>query len=143
MKATSTKQPQAVTISSERQLDSTGIPRLVLVHLSLDERKQGDGVSLPDKITGVRSLLGLALETTFDALVTAYGWVPGNEVRYPSPVYTERGMTAYDVVGGFPRLTEADCPAGLGDVRYVVQLGALTEFEVDVNEMLQLLGEPV
>jgi len=141
VKATSTKQPQAVTISSERQLDSTGIPRLILVHVSLDERKQGAGVSLPEMILQVRTLLGPTLETAFDGLVTSYGWLPGHESRYQSPVYMERSVEAFDVVDGFPRIVEVDCPPGLGDVRYVIQLGALTPFEVDVDEVLILLGE--
>lgn len=141
VKATSTKQPQAVTISSERQLDSTGIPRLILVHVSLDERKQGAGLSLPEMILQVRTLLGPALESAFDGLVTSYGWLPGHESRYQSPVYAERSVEAFDVIDGFPRLVEGDCPPGLGDVRYVIQLGALTPFEVDVAEMLVLLGE--
>lgn len=140
VKTTSTKQPQAVTISSERQLDSTGTPRLLLVHVSLDERKQGPGISLPAQIATVRDLLGPALEGAFDALTTACGWLPGSGDRYPSPVYTQRGLTAYDVVEGFPRLTEADCPAGVGDVRYLIQLGAVHEFEVDLDSSLTLLG---
>ncbi len=141
VKATSTKQPQAVTITSERQLDSTGISRLVLVHVSLDERKQGAGVSLPEMIFKVRMLLGSALESAFDGLVTSYGWLPGLESRYQSPVYAERSVEAFDVVDGFPRLVEGDCPPGLGNLRYAVQLGALTPFEVDVNEILALLGD--
>ena len=141
VKATSTAQPQALAISSERQLDSTGISRLALVHLSLDERAQGAGQSLPALIEDVRSSLGSSLEARFDSLLTAYGWLPGSETRYQSPLYTERSLTAYSVVAGFPRLTEADCPVGVGDVRYVLQLGALTSFEQDPVEVLQLMGE--
>lgn len=141
VKATSTKQPQTLAISSERQLDSTGVARLVLVHVSLDERKDGPGMSLPEMIVHVRRLLGPELEPTFDGLATSYGWLPGHEHRYQSPVYTERAVEAFDVSEGFPRIVESDCPPGLGDVQYKIQLGALTSFEVEVDAVLSLLGD--
>jgi hypothetical protein len=140
VKATSTKQPQAIKISSERQLDSTGVPSLALIHVSLDERKQGEGVSLPSLIAEVRDSLTAGLEGQFDALLMAYGWLPGSDVRYASPVYSERSVSAYNVAASFPRLVEADCPAGVGDVTYMIQIGALAEFEFELNEVFQIMG---
>lgn len=142
VKATSTKQPQALSITSERQLDDTGIARLALVHVSLDERAQGTGASLAELVLRVASLLGTSLESQFASLLAAYGWLPGDEERYTTPLYSERSVSAYDVLEGFPRLTEADCPAGVGDVTYLIQMGSLVPFETPLDEILDLMGDP-
>ena len=46
VKTSSGKEPQTLVISSERELDDTGTGRLILAHLSLDERRGGSGESL-------------------------------------------------------------------------------------------------
>ena len=54
VKASSTKQPQAIRVSSERQLDETVVSCLWLYHLSLNTSK-ADGESLPEMVAEVRS----------------------------------------------------------------------------------------
>jgi len=128
VKTTAARQPQALKISSERQLDDTGMARLLLAHVSLDERNQGTGISLPKMIDAVRSEVGVEMAAQLNGLLVASGWVPGSESRYSLPLYTVRSVVAFEVREGFPRITEADCPPGVGDVTYRVQLGALTDF---------------
>jgi hypothetical protein len=56
VKAVSGKQHQKLTISNERQLDSTGVGGLLLFHLSVDVR-EGAGETLPARVGAVRVLV--------------------------------------------------------------------------------------
>ena len=52
------------------------------------------------------------------------------------PLYEETGYTIrqenlYRVAGNFPRITEADIPIGVGDVRYSIILSESEEYRID------------
>jgi len=136
VKTTAAKQPQALKISNERQLDTTGVEKLLLVHVSVDERQHGSGTSLPEMISEARVEVGTQMLARFDGLLTAYGWLPGSELRYQQPLYSVRSVDAFHVREGFPRITEADIPTGGGSVEYLVQLGAMVEFETELDPLL-------
>ena len=57
VKTTAAKQPQSLVIASERELDRQGIGRLFLEYISLDERRGGEGRTLPGLVGQLRASL--------------------------------------------------------------------------------------
>jgi len=142
VKATVTKQPQTLVITSERELDDTGVDVLFLTHVSLDERRGGSGLSLNDIVADVRLGIGdnpLACMIFDDALLHR-GFLPDQTGLYEEPHYSIREEHSYRIAAGFPRIVESALLPGVGDVNYRIQVSALSEFAVDHAAALRLIG---
>jgi hypothetical protein len=140
VKTTSAKKPQSIQISSERQLDGTGIDSLFLAHVCLDERNAGEGESLPELVHDLEKRLGGALLSAFRQTLYASGLLPTAMAHYEEPKYTLRSQEYFEVSGDFPRIVEDMCPTGLGDVRYSIQLGALKDYSIDQSSVALRIG---
>jgi len=136
VKASAAHQPQVVTINSERQLDGTGCDSLHLVHLSVDIHRHA-GETLPVLVEEIRVLAGgtAAEEALAERLLEA-GYSDAHAHHYDTTGYTIRERTYHAVTGGFPRLTEADLPDGIGGVRYQLVMAAITDFAVTPDQAL-------
>lgn len=131
VKTSAGKNPQRIRISSERQLDDSLLTSIFLWHLSVDERV-GIGRTLPLIISDLRShLVGTAGEAAFEDRLIAAGYHDAYADHYTRG-YSIRSQDVYEVRDAFPRLMESDCPAGLGDVHYSIDLGAIEEYRVDM-----------
>lgn len=140
VKTTIGSQPQLLRISSERQLDTTALDHLALFHLSLDAR-EGAGQTLPDLIAEIRKAIKdpLTADAFEDRLFTG-GYVDVHAGQYRVG-YTIREAGIFLVADGFPRLVEADCPPGVGDVTYGIAVSALTKFAVDASVLVPIIRE--
>lgn len=138
VKTSAGKNPQRVRISSERQLDSSHLDHLLLWHVSVDERI-GLGETLPEAVQRNRGLVvGTPSELVLEEALFSAGYHEAHEGRYTIG-YSVRSSQVFEVRDSFPRLVESDCPPGLGDVHYSIELGALAAFEVHrpfVNRLL-------
>ncbi|MFC7792606.1 PD-(D/E)XK motif protein [Streptomyces cinereoruber] len=142
VKSSAAKQPRSVRISSERQLDGNGIPHLLLCLVALDERRGGSGESLNRRVDSVRSKLSVrAPVAVFDQLLIRAGFLPGHRDLYNEPRYTTRELTYWHVRDGFPRLVESDLPDGVSDCTYHLTLSGLSDYQVDREEVDQLIGD--
>ena len=74
-------------------------------------------------------VVGTPAAVVLEEVLFAAGYHEAHEGRYATG-YSVRSSQIFQVTEGFPRLVEADCPPGLGDVHYSLELGALTAFEV-------------
>lgn len=129
VKTSAGKNPQRVRISSERQLDNAHLDHLLLWHVSVDERI-GLGETLPEAVQRTRGLVcGTPAEPAFEEALFAAGYHAAHEGRYTTG-YSVRSSQIFEIRDSFPRLMESDCPPGLGDVHYSIELGALAAFEV-------------
>ncbi len=150
VKTTTAKQPQAVRITSERQLDDTGIRALFLQVVVLDEREvepgaAGGGECLPGLVADLRSRLAGepgALELFDDQLLEA-GYLDADAPRYSGRRFTLRRELTFRVQRSFPRLVERSLPAGVGDVNYALSLAAGAPWEVPAAAMSAVLAAPV
>ena len=149
VKTTAAKQPQSVRITSERQLDDTGVGALFLHVVVVDEREvpAGDGApgqSLPTLIADIRTELSAdpAL-TAFNDRLLDRGWLGAHASRYEGRRWTVRSERTYQVLHGFPRLAEVDLPAGVGDVNYAVSLAACEPFAGTTTAMLAVLSPTI
>jgi hypothetical protein len=126
VKASRQTQPTAVRITSERQLDTTTTPLLLLVHVAVDERTGGAGKSLPEIVEAARDAVGRSSDAglLLDDRLIEYGYLEVHLDKYGDSSYSIRSLDWYEVSDGFPRLVEADMPPGVGDAAYSLALSA-------------------
>lgn len=136
-KATIAKQHQHIRIASERQLDTTALNELVLFHLSVDGR-EGAGETLPDLVDAVRAQTPSAAAAALEDGLFEAGFLDAQRALYRLG-YTPRAANLFRVSEGFPCLVEADCPLGVGDVRYSIAVSALAPFAIDAATLRSLL----
>ncbi len=140
VKTSAGKNPQSVRISSERQLDDSLIGQLFLWHLSVDERS-GQGTTLPAAVQGLRlQFAGTGVEPQFEDTLLSSGYHDVHAGHYVTG-YSLRASDLYLVSSSFPRLIESDCPPGLGDVHYSLELGALSAYRTEPQYLRQTLSE--
>jgi hypothetical protein len=152
VKTTAAKQPQSIRITSERQLDDTGVGALFLHVVVVDERAVTEnestrGKSLTSLIEHTRSLLadaGTALASLNDRLLSR-GWLDAFASRYEGYRWAVRKEHTFRVQAGFPRIVEEGLEAGVGDVNFAVSLAACEPFSSNVSIMtgcMQQSAEP-
>lgn len=148
VKTTAAKQPQSVRITSERQLDDTGVGALFLHVVVVDEREVPAGGTVPGQslsaiIADIRIRLSTELITltAFNDRLLDRGWLDAHAGRYEGRRWTVRGENTYQVRHGFPRLVEIDLPTGVGDVNFAVNLSACEPFAATVPVMLVALSQ--
>jgi hypothetical protein len=147
VKTTTEKQPQAVRITSERQLDDTGIRALFLFVVVLDERvtdtpSASDGESLPGIIAALRRGLDVAdsvARLDFDDKLLDVGYLDADGPRFESRRFALRSEYCFHVRDGFPRLLERQLSAGVGDVSYALALAACQPFAISPSDMISTL----
>jgi len=140
VKSTAGKRHQVLRMASERQLDDTGVDALFLFHLSLDVR-QGEGETLVQAVGAARSQLeGTPAAATLEERLLAAGYSGAHEPRYRRTAYTPREQSFFHVTDDFPRLTEADLPPGVGDVRYSVAVSEAAHWTVPAETVMATLS---
>lgn len=142
VKTTIANQHQVVRIASERQLDTTALTHLALFHLSVDGR-EGTGQTLPELVEELRAkLAGLGGSDLFEDRLFSGGYLDVHAPLYRTG-YTVREANIFLIGADFPRLVEADCPSGVGDVTYSIAISALSAFITDTTALLALIdGSP-
>jgi hypothetical protein len=134
--------PETVRINGERQLDHAQGVVLVLVALAVDVHRQGGGESLPAMVGACRSLVAGAPAADLEDRLLAWGYSEAHRARYEDTRYTLRGMAAFRVDEGFPRIIESDLRQGVGSVRYRVSLDACRAWQLDTDTQLaKILSE--
>lgn len=136
VKTTITKQPQSVRVTSERQLDETGVGTLLLWVVVLDERdvpaaeEVVEGETLPMKVQAARNVVAqdIAAARTLELGLFERGWMDAHGDRYRDRRWAVRREEVFEVVEGFPRITEAMLASGLGSVMYALSLSACEPF---------------
>jgi hypothetical protein len=141
VKTSSGKEPQTLVISNERELDEKGASRLILAHLSLDERRGGNGESLNAAVDQTRTLLtDPAATAVLDDLLVRAGYLRHQRELYDEPRYTVRQQRFWDVAGDFPRITEADLRSGVGDCRYSISTAGLERYLLAAAEIAETIS---
>lgn len=140
VKSCAANQPQVVTINGERQLDEVGTPSLHLAHVSLDVHHNGPE-SLLEMVGSVRELAaGSGAEVELEDRLVEFGFLDLHASRYAGTGYTVRESRFFRVGPGFPRLTEADLPEGVGGLHYRLAIAACVDFEVEREAVGELIG---
>ncbi|MGW7237023.1 PD-(D/E)XK motif protein [Streptomyces sp. NPDC054804] len=140
-KTSTAKRPRTIRIASERQLDDTGTPALLLALAMVDERRGGSGESLNRLVDCIRErLTSPAVRARFDGRLVQAGYLPGQRDLYDEPRYTLRDLHFWHVRGDFPRIVEARLPEGVGDCTYHVSNSGLDQYRATTDEVTELIG---
>jgi hypothetical protein len=136
VKATLAKQPQIVRITSERQLDESGWPLLILTVLALEMRERA-GETLPQLIASIRSALSSdpASREQFEDGLLLVGYHDAHVGRYADRGYLVRSETYLRVREGFPSLRERTLPSGVGEVSYGLAVAACVDYSMSETEV--------
>ena len=131
VKTTIAKQPQVVRIASERQLDDTFWPTLILHVIAVDVR-DGSGETLPELIASLRSTLDAdsATKEQFEDTLLLANYLDVHAARYLDRGYVARSETTFHVTSGFPMLAERNMPTGIGDINYGLSVAACKPFSI-------------
>jgi Putative PD-(D/E)XK family member, (DUF4420) len=77
----------------------------------------------------------------FDTTLLRAGYLDAHRQLYEEPRYSLREIHVYEVIDGFPRITEKDIPSGVGAVSYRIQVAALATFAVDTGRPAEAFKE--
>lgn len=139
IKTTSTKQHKKFIVSSEKQLDSTGLEHLFLSLLSLNLHSNMPDRTLPALIKEIFSLIRedhIAMYM-FQVKLVKYGY-NGNLAEKYTVGFSIFEMKFFEVLEGFPRLLQNNLPGGVGDLKYSVVVAACSSFEVKPEILNQI-----
>lgn len=141
VKTTLAKQPQIVRITSERQLDNSSWPLLLLNVVALEMRESG-GEALPAMIASLRSKLTMdpAAQEQFEDELLLSGYHDTHAIRYADRGYIVRSETTLQIKTGFPCLVEKDLPRGVGDVKYGLAVAACASFALSATPLTNALS---
>jgi hypothetical protein len=141
VKATQAGRPQSVRINGEHQLEPpAGDGSLLLVVVETDAHEGGTGETLPEAVESARSLFSGTAALKIDDRLVQRGYRDADEPAYRSTHYAARSVRWHEVAPGFPRLTAADLPFGVGDVNYLVSVDACAHWSVEEVRLTDLLG---
>lgn len=132
---------QKVTISSERQLDSSNLSSLFLFHLSL-ESQHANGETLNQIIDSITEILSnnFLANSRFRTKLLEAGYFPNHRILYNDIGYHIRQETIYEVRDGFPRIEERDVRQGVGDVKYSIIVSDYSDYSVNETIVFETIN---
>ncbi|MCO4239477.1 PD-(D/E)XK motif protein [Pseudarthrobacter sp. MDT3-28] len=139
VKSTSTTGARHVTISSERQLDLIQTETLLLVAYSLDVRQDGMGFRLPNLVADVREAMNgnEYARLTLEARLIRSGYINEHAGRYTN-TFEVRRRQWLEVRDDFPRITEADLPEAVSQVKYKIDLESCGAWVLSADDTLDV-----
>lgn len=131
-----------VAISSQHQLDDVGVDVLFLHVVELDQEQAPDKPASTLTEVAQRCRTAIAARDVgavdlFEGLLSATGF--SWEDDYSDTRWTEGKHSLFAVADGFPRLVAAQCPEGVGNVKYTVDLTACAGFKVSLEQLTDSL----
>ncbi|GAB62591.1 conserved hypothetical protein [Candidatus Jettenia caeni] len=142
IKTTHGKNQQKLHISSERQLDISLVPRIFLIHYSLEVR-QNHGETLNSIVDNLLKMLSgnPSAHNVFRLKLLEAGYFDIHRPLYNNTGYSIRQENIYRITDDFPKITEAQIPSGVGDVRYSLIVSANEDWTLDEKLLFQNLKE--
>lgn len=141
VKTSLAKRHARLTIANERQLDERPHRLLLLAYVRLDE-SAAHGMTLSTMVQHCRGLLASdpAAARGFDDRLLAGGYLDVHAQLYVGS-WQVSAMRFFEVRDEFPRLTEANLPPGVGDIRYSIIADDLGAWEVGRQQVISALCE--
>ncbi len=138
VKLSTTSSPERFRITSERQLDESAVPILLLCGIVAQEQPAG-AVGLADLVDVIRSTLLLDSPSDiglFDRRLQEAGYCEQDRSRYLVRI-SVRSIEFVHVQAGFPRVVPSDLRSGVFGVSYEIPRSAILPFSIQP----QILGE--
>lgn len=136
VKTTHGNNPQKLHISSERQLDTSNLEYLFLVHFSLNVL-QKSGETLNRIIDSISELLrdDIIILNRFKAKLLCAGYFEKHKGLYDECGYFVRVKDYYRIENDFPRIEEKDIRQGVGDVKYSIIISQCSGFIINETDV--------
>jgi hypothetical protein len=132
VKSSRAKSAERMSIASELQLDDSPFRALGVAFVLLsDGGRNCEGLN--DLVHSIEVALAtneLARRAFLDKLLEA-GWIRAHSARYNDTRFFVRSKLYFRVVPGFPRIIPGGFPAGVGGIRYTVDVSSAEPFKVD------------
>jgi hypothetical protein len=148
VKTTAAVAPKTVRVSTERQLDETGVGELFLHVVIVDDREVASTGNVPGQTLAElvaetrRSVEGdAAVRATLDDGLVQAGWLDAAAAKYDGRRLTVRRQITFHVGPAFPRIIERTLPAGVANASYDLDLNACAPFECPAETMVAILGD--
>lgn len=141
VKTTASNPLSEVRISNLRQLDDEVVESLHLVVVEVERHENAAG-TLPQAVEETRMMVvDAAPHMAFDLAdkLAEYGYLDQHSRHYANTGYGVRAVRVFTVGEGFPRITEADVPHGVGNVKYSISMAALADFELPLDEIREAM----
>ena len=134
VKTTSSKQHKKFTISSERQLDNTGIEHLYLSLFALNLHSNMPERTLPALVREIYTQIQDDPIATFQFQIklAKYGYNEALAEKYTIG-FSLFDVKFFEIVENFPRLLQTNLPNGVGDLKYSVVVAACMPFEIETD----------
>lgn len=134
VKTSLAKRHARLVIANERQLDERPHRVLLLVYVRLDD-SVAEGLTLPALVERSRGHLraDVTAARLFDDRLVAAGYLDVHADLYRSS-WRASAMRFFTVRDDFPRLTDANLPAGVGDIRYSIVADDLGAWEIERDD---------
>ena len=142
VKTTLAKRHSRLPIANEKQLDEVPHSILYLANVRLDESAAA-GRNLNDLVGNCRQLVAsdlYAARLLDDCLLKA-GYLDVHANLYQERCWQVSGCRFFHVHDHFPRLTEANVPPGVGDIKYSVIADDLSQYECQRSDVAKSLEE--
>lgn len=142
VKTSLAKRHARIAISNEKQLDERPHDPLILASVRLDE-SEPHGISLPDLVARLRATLAgdEPASRLFDDRLLLADYLDVHAPIYEAHRYQVVSTRWFRVEGDFPRLTDANLPAGVGDITYSIIADDLGAWELADDAMIALIGD--
>ncbi|MDD3876656.1 MAG: PD-(D/E)XK motif protein [Bacteroidales bacterium] len=139
VKTTSSKQHKKFTVSSERQLDSTGLEHLYLSLFALNLHTNMPERTLPALIREIYKQIqdDTIAKFQLQLKLAKYGYNEALSEKY-TVGFSIFDMKFFEIVEGFPRLLQNNLPNGVGDIKYSVIVSACIPFEIKTEILNKL-----
>lgn len=134
IKTTTSKKHRKFTVSSEKQLDNTGLRHLYLILFTLNTHDNRTSDTLSSLINAISDMLhddSVAL-FQFEIRLAKYGYNILHSGKYTTG-FSVAEINCFEVKTGFPRLIHTHLPDGIGDVKYTVMVSICTPYKISEN----------
>lgn len=138
VKATIGKEHKTVLISSEKQLDNTGLKHLFLYCISLN-KDINSGESLPDLVKKIQNKINSEIDVKylFKDFLLGRGYLEEHEKFYNQNKYILKKEYFFEVKDNFPRIV--DLPEGVGDLKYSINVSSCRDYITKTSNILERL----
>lgn len=132
---------QKLQISNERQLDTSHVNKLILYHLSLDQRIRF-GETLNQIVDSVLETINRDFQATqvFHTKLIDGGYFQQHRSLYEETGYSIRETNYYQVKENFPRIEENELRKGVGEVKYSIIVSQCAQYLIEEHEVFKILS---
>ena len=122
---------EVVKISSLQQLDADGAGILRLYYLETTSDENSNGITLPKKIEEIKDLFTNNLcKDKFLIKLREYGYRKDDENKYLENKFSLLKISDFSITEGFPKLTNANVPVGIGNVKYTISINSISDYQI-------------